>query len=445
MGFGFGLGNLWRFPYVVYENGGGAFLLLYFFFAILIALPLLISELLIGKIKRNPISVCLESLATEGAKVWHPETEDTVFLKGALRYIAYISVFVCLLVLTYFAVISGWVLFYFTQFSLGLFDEAFQGATILSTLKKNGWLQVGFAGVHMLIVLLFVLRTKKKERPGIVGYLMPLFVILVVVLAVKSLSLDTATEALKYLFYPDFSKLKITSPAAALGHLLFTLSMGFGVMITFGSYFRSDTSVPRASLQILTMDTLVSIFAALLVFPLVMSIEGVRAGPELLFQTVPVLLSQIKGGVIFGVGFFICLYVAALGSSIGLLETIIDNVSTKFETKRSKAAIVIGGVCVVMSILPSFSSNFFSHILTQSGGVFKLWDELLINWTLPLLTLIVSQVALYKLDQKTLKQEFFDESSPMSPSVYTHWRFIIKWAVVPVTVVCLVLQLIGLF
>ena len=445
MGFGIGLGNLWRFPYVVFENGGGAFILLYLFLAFLIAVPLLVSELLVGKYKKKPVSKALESLTQEGPKLWQEDSQESEAIKSFVRYIGYVAAFVCFLVLTYFAVISGWTLHFFTQYVRGIFLDDFKAVGMVSQLRHNGWLQILFAAAHILIVIFIVLRDRNQEKERWVGYLMPLFVLLIVVLAYKSLSVENASLAIKYLFYPDFSKLKITSAAAALGHLLFTLSVGFGAMITFGGYLSDQSSVPRVSLQIVTVDSLVSIFAGLLVFPLVMSTAIHFSGPELLFQAVPVLLDQIQGGVLFGLGFFFCLYIAALGSSIGLLETIVDNLRAHYRFSRNKAVWMSGGLCVMMAFVPAFSGHIFSHILVDSGGLLRLWDIFLINWVLPVLALVLSQVVLYKMDRKIIKKEFIDESSPVSYTIYTHWRFILKWIVPPFILLCLGLQFVGLF
>src|SRR5262249_31447397 len=156
-----------------------------------------------------------------------------------------------------------------------------------------------------------------------VSYSVPLFGVLVIILAYRSISLDQSQAAIRFLFYPDFSKLKISSLGEALGHVMFTLSVGFGVMVTFGSYLRERASLPIAGFRVTTLDCLISLGAGIMIFPLVIYGGFQDAGPSLLFHAVPKLLTQIPGGQVFGIGFFLCLYLASVGASIGLLETVV--------------------------------------------------------------------------------------------------------------------------
>lgn len=445
MGLGFGLGNLWRFPYVVYENGGGAFVLLYLLLTLVVGVPILCGELILGKIQKKPIVSSLDSLSSLGSKMWKPDNEESRWEKTIIMFIAWGSVVVCFLVLSYFAVISGWVLYYVGQFASSLFVGDFEKLTVLSLLRQNGMLQMFLAALHMIIVTLILFRGRYQQKETWVGYLMPLFGVLVVLLAFKSLSLEKTPEAMKYLFYPDFSRLTIASPGAALGHLLFTLSLGLGAMITFGKHLQKQTYVPRASLQVAAIDSIVSLGAGLLIFPMVMSTLTHFSGPELLFQTAPVLFQQIPNGAFWGLVFFFCLYAAAVGSSIGLLETVVDNIQPKLNISMRKTLFFAVFISLLVANIPAFSSNFFSHVLSDRGGLLRLWDKFLINWLLPVLALVVSQVVRYKVDKSIVAEDFRENQSPLNKTLYNNWRFLIKWIIPLVVITCLSLQVLNLF
>jgi NSS family neurotransmitter:Na+ symporter len=253
IGSAFGLGNLWRFPYVVVENGGGAFVLLYLFLVFLIGMPLLIAELSLGKISRNGLSRALTKLRGEAHQIRDLRADvggPTWLWAMALRWLGRWSVMITLVVLAYYAVISGWVLHFFMQLLVALLTpRGFEPTGALQMLLDNGWLQILLAGVHIGVVAIIVTKEFEMGMEKWVGYVMPVFVILLSVLAYQALQLPSAGSALRFLFYPDFSRLTLASLGQAVGHVLFTLSVGFGSMVTFGSYLRPQSYIPMAGLN----------------------------------------------------------------------------------------------------------------------------------------------------------------------------------------------------
>ena len=428
VGSAFGLGNLWRFPYVTVENGGGAFVLLYVVFAIIVGLPLLIGELMLGKLTRKSVIRATERLSPKFA------------------WFGRLSVFCCLLGLSYYAVISGWVLHFVMQFSIRhLLTGYFEVDQTMKVLRDNGLLQVALTSVHLLITLMIVLKGVQQGIEKWVGNTMPVFVILLLILVTKSLSLATAADAMRFLFYPDFAQLKLSSALHALGHVLFSLSLGFGTMVTFGSYLNEETKIPAAGFRVTVIDTMVSIFAGLLIFPLLIGATFSTTGPELLFQTLPRLLLDIDSGFFFGMAFFVCLYMAALGASIGLLESLVANVMDVFKISRTRATWVSGGAALFCAILPALSTSYFKTFRFQGHNLLEVLDGVLVNGLLPLVTLgLAFGLARYLKDERTA-DEFVNDESLATHKLYSHWIFGVKWVAPVVIVGAFVLAAVGFF
>lgn len=449
IGSAFGLGNLWRFPYVVAENGGGAFVLLYLFFVFLLGMPFLIAELTLGKISRNSLSPALKKLAGERYQVQDIRMRDDMpkWIRLALPVLGWMSLAITVVVLAYYAVISGWVLHFFMQLLVSVIEpERFQPESTLAVLLKNGWLQVALTSVHLLTVSVIVAKDLELGLEKWVGYCMPAFVLLLLALAVQSVQLNSANEALRFLFYPDFSKLTLASPGQALGHVFFTLSVGFGSMVTFGSYLQEKAYIPMAGFRVCTLDSLISLWAGVMIFPLVIyGGSHFAAGPELLFQTVPRLVKDLPNGIWFGVGFFLCLYLASLGASIGLFETVVANWREVRRVPRQRGAFTVGILCFIIAVGPALSSSVLSNVRIAGRSLLEFLDAALINWGLPISALLITQVVVWLLKKELIVKEFVDPELPGSEKFLRHWLFVLKYLATPIVVIALLLQLISLF
>jgi NSS family neurotransmitter:Na+ symporter len=449
IGSAFGLGNLWRFPYVVAENGGGAFVLLYLLFILLLGLPFLIAELTLGKISRNSLMPTIFKLTGDRYQVRdirEHEEEPPLWLKHALRLLPWVSLVITIVVLAYYAVISGWVLHFFMQLLVAMFDPSrFNPEATLQILLKNGWLQLLLTSVHLLIVAVIVGKDLEIGLEKWVGYCMPAFVLLLLGLASQSVQLDSAPEALRFLFYPNFSKLTLASPGQALGHVFFTLSIGFGSMVTFGSYLREKAYIPVAGFRVVILDAVISLFAGVMIFPLVIYGASEGTGPELLFQTVPRLVRELPNGQIFGVGFFLCLYLASLGASIGLFETVVGNWREVRRVPRQRGAVAIGLITFMIAVIPALSSSVLSNVKIGSRGLLAFLDAGLINWCLPISALMITQVAIHLLRRELVTAEFANPEIPGSAKLYKHWLFVLKYLTTPIVFAVLILQVVSLF
>lgn len=449
IGSAFGLGNLWRFPYIVTENGGGAFVLLYLALVFLLGLPMMIAELSLGKISKGSLAPALSKLAGERYMVRdirESKNEVPRWQRFMLRHLGTLSMAITVVVLAYYAVISGWVLHFFMQLLVSLFDPArFMPESALTVLLNNGWLQLMLTSVHLLIVSVIVANDLEFGLEKWVGYVMPMFGVLLVVLAFHSLRLESSTEALRFLFYPDFSKLTLASLGQAVGHVFFTLSVGFGTMVTFGSYLRENVYIPMAAFRVCMMDSFISLWAGAMIFPLVIIGGTSVGGPALLFQTVPGLLARLPGGLWFGVGFFLCLYLASLGASIGLFETVVANWREVRRVPRQRGAFSIAALCFCLAVFPALATNVLSSVKIGQRNLLEFLDGALINWCLPIAALLVSQVVAWYLKRELVEAEFTTEDQPGNEKIYWHWIFVLRYIATPVVAVALLLQVISLF
>ncbi|MBX2986409.1 MAG: sodium-dependent transporter [Bdellovibrionaceae bacterium] len=428
-----GLGNLWRFPYVVGENGGGAFVLLYALMALILGAPLLIGELILGKTTRQSVMMATREL----------EKRSSLPFRWAGRFALLMS----LVVLSYYSVIAGWVLHFIVQFMLGLFSTKEEVTGGLSVLMGNGGLQWALASVHILITLIVVAKGVQEGLERWISAVMPLFAVLVCLLIIRTMSLPSAPDVLRFLFYPDFSKLTFASLNHAIGHVLFTLSVGFGTMVTFGSYMREQDHAPTAGFRVAMVDTVVSLAIGLLVFPVAFQASNVPlTDPGLMFEVLPKFLLQIPGGLFFGLIFFVSLYLAALNASVGLFETIVANVKTSRgrNRDRSTAAWQSGALILGLSLFPALSSTAFRRLEWNNHGLIESIDSLLINWLLPVAALGL-MFAIYRgMGEKALRSAFLDQDRLVSQSMYPHWIFLIKWVIPGLIALGLFLQVLGL-
>ncbi len=456
IGSAFGLGSLWRFPYIVSANGGGAFVILYFFLMLILGVPLLIGELFIGKFTRRSLLAAQKQLVAQSqsdsmiesktGSVGESQSNMRPFMR-LMPVIAVLGLFCCVVILGYYSVVCGWVLFFLAKFleaPFGKFPHHFM-ANNMAEIKASGSLQMTLAVAHIVLAGVIVAKGVEEGIERWVGLIMPVFVGILSVLVLKSLSMNSSIAALRYFMYPDFSKLTITSLGYAVGQLCFTLSIGFGPMITFGSYLRDDALVPETGFRVAVFDALTAVIAGLLIFPLVFSGASHAQGPELLFVTVPQFLMHIKGGGIFGIFFFLCLYLAALGATIAILETVVANVCENSRLTRGKASFFAVMVGVLAAVAPAFSSSVLSVIRIAGHSLFSLIDLTVVNGCVPVVALLLCWVVNHEVNEKAKRDEFFAMGSVSSQILYTHWRFLMKWVVPPLIMLALVLKAVAFF
>ncbi|WP_010663868.1 sodium-dependent transporter [Marinilabilia salmonicolor] len=362
-GSAIGLGNIWRFPYVLGENGGGAFLLVYLLFVIMIGVPVMISELLIGRKAQLNVFGAFRKLAP--GKPW--------FMIGVM------GVGAAFLILGFYAVVAGWTLQY-VYYSL---TNALAGNTPDQMIQVFEGVQAT-KGWSLFWTLLFMTGTAYIVSSGIekgiekyTKILMPLLVLIILVLNVRAVTLDGAMAGLDFLFNPDFSKLNSDVILEALGQAFFSLSIGMGVIVTYGSYIKKNESLGGTALSVSLADTLIAVLAGVAIFPAAFAFGmAPNQGPGLVFVTLPNIFNQMAGGYLFGLLFFVLLSIAAFTSSISLLEVVVAYFTEELKLRRKQATWIAAGIMSLLAALCAFSDNAFgafdyvsSNILLPIGGL----------------------------------------------------------------------------
>ena len=361
-GSAMGLGNMWRFPYICGKYGGGAFLLVYIFFIFFIGMALMMSEFIIGRRTRQSPLQAFNTLRPKH-KGW--------------RMVGVLGLVTCFLVLAVYLVISGWTVNYFWESLIGRLAVVGESGGYESHFVEFASSSVGPVVcllVFLAINVVVILGGVKQGIERVSKLLMPVMVVLLAVLCVRSVTLEGASEGLRYLFYPDFSLLTGEGVLAALGQALFSLSVGLGVMIVYGSYLPEKDNLLTTSLWIVVCDLSVSILAGIAIFPAVFSCGLTPAeGPGLVYQVLPVVFDSMGAfGRIAAIMFFLLLVLAALTSAISLLEALTAAISEK-GMKRSKAVMIVAASGAVLAVLTSFS---FGNGVLNHWHLFDILDKL---------------------------------------------------------------------
>ncbi len=345
-GSAIGLGNIWRFPYVVGENGGGAFVLLYIFFVALIGLPYMYAELALGRsIQRNPVG-----------------SIDAIKPRSAWKGVGYLGVITGLGILSFYGVIAGWTVGYIYKMISG----------------NTGSFSQFIADPLSVIILFaaFIFLTASIVHGGVSGgierwskILMPIFFILLLVLIIYANTLEGAMKGLEFYLYPDFSKITGKTILAALGQAFFSLSLGMGLMITYGSYVSKKENLVSSGMWVAFFDTLIAIMAGLIIFPALFAMgQSPAAGPKLVFVVFPKLFASIPGGMFVGALFFILLSVAALTSTISLLEVPVAFMVDEKKVSRKSIVWVVAFITFLIGI-PSALSQGANDFFTNFGWI----------------------------------------------------------------------------
>lgn len=391
IGSAVGLGNVWRFPYLAGENGGGAFILIYAATTLAIALPILISEIMLGRMgKQSPINAMKALIAEhKAARFW--------------MLIGWGGVAGAFVVLSYYSVIGGWALKYVELALTG----AFSGETEVAAADHFSTF-VADSGSLMIWQTLFLVITVGIVAAGVTGgieravvMLMPLLFILLAAMAVYATTMPGFGAAMKFMFAFDFSEVTPDTVLAAIGQGFFSVSIALGAMMTYGAYLDEDVSIGQSAIVIAVADTVVAILAGIAIFPLVFS-YGLEpsSGPGLTFITLPIAFGTIGNGVVIGGAFFILLTVAAVTSAISLLEPIVAWIEEGVRLSRKWLAIIVGAVAWVAGLGTVFSFNSWSdfHPMARFGvmekmTVFDVLDFTTANLVMPTVGLLIALFA----------------------------------------------------
>ena len=391
-----GLGNIWKFPYMVGQSGGAAFVLVYLICIALIGVPILVSEWMIGRRgQKNPINT-MAQLARENGR------------HRSWALVGGIGVLAAFLILSFYSVIGGWSLAYvrdaltgsFTGLDKDAISAAFE-AFLARPAELMGWHTL-FMTFTIAIVAMGV--SGGLERGS--KLLMPSLGLILIVLVGYGTTTGSFGQAANYLFNPDWSKLTGTVLLAALGHAFFTLSLGMGVMMAYGSYLGEEVNLLRAARTVVLLDTTFALCAGMAIFPIVFA-NGLdpAAGPGLVFVTLPLAFGNVSGGLVLGTLFFLLLSFAALTSSISLLEPVVELLQERTPLTRFAATLVAGLTTWALGIAAMLSFNVWSDVKVAGLNIFDLLDYLTSKFMLPLAGLGAIVFAAWKLEQHSVKKE----------------------------------------
>jgi len=415
-----GLGNIWRFSYMVGENGGAAFVLVYLACVALVGLPILVAEWLMGRRgQKNPVDTMAE-LAKENGK------------SRAWLGIGITGVLAAFLILSFYSVIGGWSLNYTLSTVLGTFsgqDSESIGDMFSGMLASPGTLLLWHTA-FMALVIAIVARGVTKGLESAVRSMMPALVILMLILAGYGMTTGHFGEAMAFMFRPEWSALDGGVVLAAMGQAFFTLSLGMGIMMAYGSYLGQDVNLISTARTVIILDTAIALLAGMAIFPIVFA-NGLSPGegPGLIFVTLPLAFGNMAGGTILGLMFFLLLTFAALTSAISLLEPTVEMLEERTSLPRVSAALISGAAVWLLGVAALLSFNVWSDVLFLGLNIFDLLDTFTAKFLLPLTGLGSIVFAAWCLDRKSVEQEL-----GLSAAGVTAWNVIAR-VVAPIGVV----------
>ncbi len=424
-----GLGNIWKFPYIAGQNGGGAFVLVYLICVIVIGMPVMMSEILIGRRgRRNPVAT-MELLGREEGSTpnW--------------RLVGMMGVVAGILILSYYSVIAGWTLAYIVKSGSGVFAGA--------SAEAVGAEFAGFVGrwelvslCHTLFMGLTVFVVARGVERGIeqaVRFMVPALLLLMLLLLGYSINSGYFGHGIEFMFTPDFDRLTWGSVLAALGQAFFTLSIGMGAVMAYGAYLPEETSITGASAAVVTADTAIAMLAGLAIFPLVFANDLNPAdGPGLVFDTLPLAFGQMPGGVFFSTIFFILLSFAAWTSAIGLMEPAVAWLMEHHNRTRAQAAVIVGTTIWILGFGSVLSFNLLSDVTFLAGTIFDNVDYLTSNIMLPLGGLLIAVFAGWVMCRNSTADELGGAGR-----TYSAWRILSRF-VAPLGILFVLLKAVGI-
>ncbi|MCX7103629.1 MAG: sodium-dependent transporter [Methylobacter sp.] len=424
-----GLGNIWKFPYITGENGGGAFVLVYLLCVLLIGIPIMMAETMLGRRSRqNPIET-MKTLAKEAGadSNWH--------------YLGWMGVIAGFLILSYYSVIAGWASAYVLKAFTGSFfgADATEIKGLFDSFVASPVQLIFWHSLFMLATMLIVVRGVNSGIERAVRFLMPSLFVLLILLVAYAMTTDSYDRGIKFLFTPDFSKLTANGVLTAMGHAFFTLSLGMGAIMVYGSYLPKEVSIAKTVILIAGTDTVVALLAGIAIFPIVFA-SGLEpaAGPGLIFQTLPIAFGNMTGGWLFGILFFVMLVFAALSSSISLIEPAVAWLVENKNMSREQACIWSGAITWLLGLGTVFSFNVWSEIKIFDKTIFHLLDYLTANLMLPIGGFCIAVFAGWIMKQQHTEQEL---GMPDALS-YQAWKTLTCY-VAPASVFLVFLHVIG--
>jgi NSS family neurotransmitter:Na+ symporter len=433
-GSAIGLGNLWKFPFITWHNHGGAFVLVYLLCITVVGLPIMMSEILIGRrIRRSPVG----ALRAAAGPRW--------------AWVGGLGVVTGIVILGYYTVVAGWTIRYFFKclgWSLRGYVPGTSSGDAFAAFAGNGGFQIILSAIFMSFTISVIYAGVTKGIERISRQLMPILFGILVLLLVSALTMEGTGAAIRFIFVPQFNELPPRGVLEALGQAFFTLSLGMGTMITYGSYMSRKESAVTSAIAVVLLDTLIAISATVIMFSVIFSKAGMaeqigKSTVGMLFITLPELFyTVVPMGAILAPLFYVLIGFAALTSTISLMEVPVAYFIDERRWTRRRATMLCGGLAFVLSIFCGLSlganeamSSF--EIFTGKGGVFATLDHLAANWMLPVGGFFITLAAGWAMSRDATREELEGGGTP-GWFRYGVWRFFIRY-VAPVAVAAIII------
>lgn len=413
-----GLGNIWRFPFETGNHGGAAFILIYLGCVLFFGIPIMVAEFSIGRHSRANTAGAYQKLA--------PGTH--------WRWVGRMGVLAGFLILGYYSVVAGWTLEYIVQAGTNAFagQSANDFIASFNGFIAHPWRPALWMVAFMLMTHFIIVKGVEKGIEKSAKIMMPMLFLLLIVLAVCSVSLPGSGAGIEFLLKPDFSKVDGNVLLGAMGQAFFSLSLGMGCLCTYASYFRNDTNLPKTALNVGWIDTMVAILAGFIIFPAAFSV-GIQpdAGPSLLFITLPNVFQQAFGNlpwlaVILSIMFYVLLALAALTSTISLHEVVTAYLHEEFNLTRGRAAKLVTAGCTFLGVLCSLSLGVGKELTIFGLTLFDLFDFLTAKIMLPLGGFFIAIFTGWYLDKRIVWEEVSNNGT-LPKAVYRIWLFLLKY------------------
>jgi NSS family neurotransmitter:Na+ symporter len=423
-----GLGNIWKFPYITGMHGGGAFVLFFIFCIVAVGIPIMVAEMVIGRhTHKDPVGAFRKLRG------------------GPWTLVGWLGVTAGFVILSYYCVVAGWAVDYLWLAVKGTFSGTHVGEVpeLFTSLLASDGSQLFWQAVFMGLTVWIVLGGVSNGLERANKLMMPVLFLILIGLAVRGLLSPGGPRALSFLFTPEWHKLDGAAMLEAMGHAFFSLSLGMGAMLTYGSYADDKTSIPNVAITVSVMDTCVALLSGVAIFPIVFT-YGMEpaAGPGLVFKTLPIIFSQMPGGTVIAILFFLLLVFAALTSSISLLEVVVAYYCDEKKWQRKTATLVMGFLIFLLGVPSALSNHLLANVhFIGDRNFLDSIDLVATNYLLPLGGLFIALFTGWVMSPRLTRGEL--EKGAVSMHLYPVWHLLIKY-VSPILVAIVFLSKSGL-
>ncbi|MFF2178443.1 sodium-dependent transporter [Lysinibacillus sp. NPDC058147] len=426
-GSAIGLGAIWKFPYMAGIGGGGAFFLIFIGFTLLIGLPLLLAEFVIGR-----------STQKEAVEAYRTIAPNTLW-----PWVGKLGIVTCFILLSFYSVVGGWILLYLWNAITGrLWEGNGSYEATFGEIISNPFLAVGSQLLFILMTIFIVSKGVQNGVEKVNKYFMPALFVLFFVLIIRALTLDGAGEGIRFFLQPDFSNVTSEIILYAMGQSFFSLSVGVGVMVTYSSYLPKEESLPRSAFSIVGLTLVITLLAGLAIFPVVFAFGMEPSqGPGLLFIVLPAIFSKMAFGKVFFIIFLLLFFFATITSAISMLEISVASLTSKGTGKREKMALMVGLLIFVVGIPSALSFGVLSDVKLFGKTIFDLADYTVSNILMPLGVLLVAIFVPFKMKKDVLMKEL-GVSKNKGYKLFVVWLFLLRY-IAPIAIIIVFLNVIG--